>query len=182
MQILHQRQKIRQTVCDNLKNNTIAKDRVFAMRKLPLFQSELPCILVYTTSETASKFNESPREMERKLQLSIAGIVQSDDKTPESQVENTLDSLALSIETALNNNRYLDDNVSDSMLTNTDIHLDANGDKLTASIILNYEITYYTSACSQTALPDFQNMTIDYQSQHVAMQDTATFPDWLKLK
>ncbi len=181
---MHQRQQIRQTVCNKLKNNTIANDRVFAMRKLPLFESELPCILVYATSENASKFNEAPRELERKLQLSITGILQAPESEilPEKRLDNALDSFALSIETILNNNRYLDDCASDSILTNTEIAIDTDGIMPAASIILNYDITYYTEACSQKPLPDLKEITINYKSENVTVNDALQFPEWLKLK
>ena len=135
---IHPRQAIRETLCARLKNKTIAADRVFTQRQTPLFESELPCLLIYTEAENVERFLQSPRELKRKLSVILEGIVQARDN-----IDDTLDHFAAQIEKILHRNPTLDDHVSDSQLTQTTIHVNAQGNQLTGSIVLTYEFIYY---------------------------------------
>ena len=62
---MHQRQLIRETVRNLLLSQTDAKSRIYTNRYQPIFEMELPCILIYTRSETATPYMESPFELKR---------------------------------------------------------------------------------------------------------------------
>lgn len=75
----HQRQIIREKVRDFLLQKTLAEDRIFTNRATPIFELELPCILIYTQNETSKKFTEAPRQLQRQLNLSIQAVCQLQD-------------------------------------------------------------------------------------------------------
>jgi hypothetical protein len=69
------RKEFRHDVVNRLMNRTPAGARVFANRRLPMFgsdiQSSVPAILVYTTTERVTQFNNSPRIYKRVTSLEV---------------------------------------------------------------------------------------------------------------
>ena len=86
-------------------------DRVYAARKIPLDISaaSLPQLLVYTNSEPGiSKFNASPLELRRPLELVVAVVAAMPDPDVDADTfQDTMDDLAQLVEDCLAADRYL---------------------------------------------------------------------------
>lgn len=139
---MHQRQTIRDSVVSILKaGNTTVGDNVFPSRFLPLEKETLPCINVYTKSETADIYQAAPRQHERKLTLSVEINVRA-----VSGIDDTLDSIAEEVEHVLMQDDTLGDVCGDCVYTGSEVTILENGDAPIGSCVLTYEVTYYTYA------------------------------------
>lgn len=142
--MLHQRHVIRHAVRDVLDGATAAEERVSTTRVLPYRRSELPAISVYTLEEAVDleeTTTSAPRELTRELQLEIAGWVE-----PGGSVDDSMDALALEIETAMHADPYLGDTVAECLLVGTTMSLLDEGEKLLGLVTLTYAVTYRTLA------------------------------------
>lgn len=146
------RKTIRKQVAIILKDKTDAGKRVFPNASIPVWNSELPVILVFSRSETASKYAQAPRELERDLDLVIEIIAKgpeenTDAETPatgEKTVEDIVDDIAEQIECEMDIDETLGQLADDSILTNTELEFDSDGGQPIGSARLTYAITYYT--------------------------------------
>ena len=89
--------------------------------------------------ETTDRFLQSPRELKRRLSLTLEGVIQTGD-----HIDDQLDQFAAQIETVLHQDPTLDDHVSDSQLIQTTVDISAQGKQLTGSVALTYEVIYFT--------------------------------------
>lgn len=67
----HQRTLIRDYVVAKMRGLVLDGDRVEGSRQLPITDTELPKVLVYTMSEAAEEWNRSPLRVQRTLELVI---------------------------------------------------------------------------------------------------------------
>lgn len=130
---------------------TPAEGRVYPNRKIPVFEADLPCILVYFLSEQAEQFTMSATYTAlRTLQVVVEAIVGPDD------MDDSLDDLALAIETVMLQNPRLDLSfVERNVLTETSITKLDEGSKEMGSIQVTFPVTYYfhqTEAEDETAV------------------------------
>lgn len=139
----HQRAAIRHAVRDLLIGQTSAGSRVHATRILPYRKHELPAISVYTLEESVDPESRetAPRELDRRLQLEVAGWV-----APAADLDDAMDALALEIEKAMHADRYLGGTVADSVLDGTTMGLHGEGDSQMGLVTLTYDVTYQTLA------------------------------------
>lgn len=152
---MHQRQAICEKVCELLKAaDTAAGERVYPNRFLPLRVKDLPAILVYTLSERVDpdSISTAPRELTRLLELAVDAIVAVTD-----DVDNDLSAIALEIETALHADPYFDSTAGESILTDTDIGVEPDGDRFVGRVALTYEVTYRTLAPEVVADDDMDD-------------------------
>lgn len=153
----HQRQVIREAVQAALKGaspnyNTSAGARVQETRLGPHKQAELPAVAVYTLDESVdvAASGNSPRELARNLDLAVEGWARAS-----SDVDDSLDALALEIERAMHADPTFGGTVADSMLGATEIGMKLDGDRPMGCVRLVYSVRYYTFA------PDAADVTLD---------------------
>lgn len=156
---LHQRQIIREAVKRQLLRKTVAGDRVYETRAVPLRGLELPAIAVFTLQEpvdSASK-NTAPRELTRNLQLVIEANVKAG-----QNVDDAIDAMALEIERAIDADETFGGVASDAVLSNTEMDTDERGDQLIGVLTLTYAVTYFTRPCDSAVpkLADFDRMDV----------------------
>jgi len=134
----HARTQIRNAVTALLLNNTSAGDKVFESRVYPLENPKLPALLVYTKQEVVADQSMSrPRTQIRQLQLTVEAYVKAT-----SNIDETADTLALEVEQIIAADPTLGGLAKDTMLTNTDIQLSADGEKPIAVAVLTYTVNY----------------------------------------
>lgn len=137
----HQRQLIRHAVQAQLAGQTAALTRVLRMKRTPWKANQLPGISVYTLEESVDQARTLPRELDRTLQLKVEGaLVLTDD------IDDALDALALEIENAIHADPTFGETAEDSYLAATDIVIDAAAEQPVGSVILTYNVRYYTQA------------------------------------
>lgn len=133
------RSKIRHKVKDLLSGKTIAKDRVFSNRVKNLNDYELPLIIIKTDLEKNREFSQSPKILERSLNLTVEAHIKAEDR-----IDDRLDFIASQIENAMTEDFSLEGLASDSMLYQTEIHVDSESDSTYGAVDLIYFVKYHT--------------------------------------
>lgn len=144
----HRRKQIRKAVVDYLKDREITGvgDSVFGNRVRRLWGEHLPCILVYTRTESSEPLNLSNRDTRRTLRLAIEARA-----SVSADLDDVLDDLADAIENAIDENDDLGlDFVSRNILSETEIALeDADRSAMPiGGIRLTYDLDYLKAGSS----------------------------------
>lgn len=176
----HPRTEIRQAVIALLVNaNTAAGMRVEDSRVDPIGNAKIPLISVYTLREpvdTEVSLQSSPRQLERTLNVEIAGFVAHSDAVP---VATAMDNLAAQIEAAMDADPYIGDKVSDAILEDTEMDIrveNGRSDPLIGIVTLTYSVTYRTQPGEVTPTDDFRR--VDAKQQVVGgVDDTEPVED-----
>ena len=149
------RAEIRRRVADILINcgsynsvngyPTAAEERVYPSRKRKLHHSQLPCLLIYTNSESCEIVNESPRSYKKTLTL-VIGVVAEDNEA----LDDLLDMICGQIEHVFSENIYLgasdDELVEECNLIKTELGLSVDCDVQTGGAAMTFEVIYYEDA------------------------------------
>lgn len=134
------RKAIRDALVTMLSGETEAGTNVYANRETGLWQSELPAILVYTEQESAEPRDLSSRKYIRTLQLRVELKAEAN-----STVDDDLDDLAEEVEDIIDADQSITGTVLSTVLTNTELSVDADGEKEIGVCILNFECKYIDS-------------------------------------
>jgi hypothetical protein len=132
------RSAIRDAIKALLLDETDAGANVYTSRTSPLWQSELPAILIYTEDESAKP--ESMRANSRSirtLQVTIHAKIEASE-----DVDDDVDSLVAEIETLISEESSLGGTVLGSQLTNTETRVDMQGESEIGVAVLTYECLY----------------------------------------
>ena len=144
----HARQQIRDAVAAALTGLSTTGDRVYAGRTRPLAKDHEPALLVYTSEESAEAHTQSPRRLLRTLTLFVEGRVSGADVP-----DDTLDDIALEVETALAGDADLGELIKDIVLVRTMTDTQAPGGAQVGEVRLQFAVLYRTTAAApQTAI------------------------------
>lgn len=116
---------------------------VFQNRQARVAPEEMPCILVYTKSESAEEAIAAPRQYRRTLKL-VVEIVRMD--VSATDVDDFLDTVADEIEQRLFQNETLDGLASDTKLSDTEIDFITDSENEVGFCRLTFDVTYWTQA------------------------------------
>jgi hypothetical protein len=130
----HARQTIREAAATRVTGLTTTSTRVFQSRMAP--QETLPCLLVTTNDEEITP-GTIANLVERNLELVITGVAKAT-----SNVDDTLDTIALEVETAMSTFTYRNE------LTRLEVDFDEALEKPAGRIALTYRVNYLTAAGS----------------------------------
>lgn len=155
---VHLRTLIRHRARQVLLDAGATADRVHPSRATPVQASELPTLLVYTTDEEVlGRANESPRELDRQVQL----VVEVVDRF-EEELDDRLDAIALIVETVLQNDSVLRGGVAaEIQLESTEIEFVGDGDAMLARARIEFGVHYRTEIGQVYADP-WLTSTIEY--------------------
>lgn len=135
----HPRQSIREAVAARLRETF---ENVYASRAKPLFDQDLPAVLVYTNSEQIKRerwdtdgFGALTRELDLFVEAVDIGKDDLDDK---------LDALAEKIETALDGWEIPKRKSAVLRFKGTDTDLSIDGNKTYGAVRLAFSLTYLT--------------------------------------
>ncbi|WP_422460249.1 MULTISPECIES: hypothetical protein [unclassified Endozoicomonas] len=140
----HHRQTIRAAIATQLKGKTDAGDRVFVNRQRTLRRDDLPCLLVYTTTEscdTGYAEQTAPRQDKRRLTCVVDIRAES-----RNGLDDLLDRLAFQVEQAVFADVSFGQTVADGFLNSTNIQFSEEGEHCIGACELSFELHYYTDA------------------------------------
>lgn len=148
--IVHPRRTIRDAIAARLKGaDTVAGQRVFPSRMMPLFRKDLPAVLVYSMSEDvdrdstmADAFGAVIRHLDIAIEVAIAGADTLDDD---------IDAAALQVETALAGWIIPGRGADVIRLSKTEIEMMVEGENEFGVLRLTYTVTYRTETPGPTA-------------------------------
>ena len=136
----HVRQQLRERAATTLTGLSTTGSKVYQSRVYPLGAANLPGLLIYTKSEDSEAVTMSgARTLLRYLSLVIEGYVKA-----VSNYDDTVDTIAKEVETAMGNDVTLNGLAKNSYLESTEIEYDGEGEKPVAVVSLTYTVEYMT--------------------------------------
>lgn len=139
---MHPRISIRRAIKDLLiAGGTDAGNRVFAGRVDPVFQAQLPAILIYSTEEEINRDIVKAGRRLRTVQTVVKAVVQAGAGSEDS-FQDTLDALVEQIEGIIDADERLSQTCETVWFDRTDFTLSGEGENLLAVANLTYSIEY----------------------------------------
>lgn len=138
----HVRKIIRDAVVSRLTGLSATGARVYPTRTYPVDVDSLPALCVYTLSEESSVDSlGTNRGLSRRLDLIVEAVARVN-----ATLDDTLDAIALEIETAIAADPTLGGLAKDCTLASTRIAVRGEAEKETGAAVLTYSVTYRTPA------------------------------------
>jgi hypothetical protein len=141
----HQRKTIRDQVITSLTGLTTTGTRVFNSRIYPNEQSKLPLLNVYTISESSEL--DAVGSLLRSMDLVVEGFASAN-----SNIENTLDTIAKEVEEALGSDITLNNTCKNHFISSTEVTLANEGSLPIGVVRLVFTVIYRTTQSDVEAL------------------------------
>jgi len=137
----HVRQQIRERVGTVVTGLSTTGSNVFQSRVYPLQDSNLPALLVYSTTEDSeADVIGTALSTNRIVNIVIEGYVKAT-----TDFDDTVDTICEEVETALANDRTLNGLAKFSQLTGTEINYNGEGETPVGVVTLTYQVQYRTA-------------------------------------
>jgi|TARA_S200002703_G_C3759550_1_gene233789 hypothetical protein len=134
----HYRQQIRERIVTTLTGLPVTGSNVFDSRVYTIEESKLPCLCVYTTSETSSPITMNPpRTVEKLLEVKVEIYCKS------TQYATDLEEIAKNVKEAMYGDRLINNLAKDSYLTGEEINYNGEGDANVSTATLTFEVHYH---------------------------------------
>jgi hypothetical protein len=134
----HYRQQIREQVATTLTGLDTTGNNVFQSRIYNIEESKLPCICIYTVSETSEPISMSPpRSIEKVLDLVIEIYVKGLNSASD------LEAVLKEVKEKMFTDRLINNLAKDSYLTTQELTYNGEGDKNIAVGMLTYQVFYH---------------------------------------
>lgn len=138
----HVRRQIREAVVATLTGLDGTEDRVYQSRTVETGVEDLPCLIVYTLSET-SEIDAMGVSGDRETARSLTVQIEIYDRSDEG-VDDNLDDIAVRVETAVTTDSALDDLCRDRWLVSTAVDLTGEGERSSAKMVQLWTMEYRT--------------------------------------
>ena len=134
----HARKNIRTQAKTTLTGLTLTGSNVFEGRSYPVKRGALPCICIYTRSETSEPVaTGGPTPLLRQLELTLEAHAEATD-----DIDGLMDDIAEDIEDAMAADAKLGGLVRFCYLDSTEITYDGSGRKRVGTLKMTYQIEY----------------------------------------
>lgn len=157
------KRKIKEAIRKALLGFTDASDRVFISRSIPTEVEHAPVLLIYSTNEAITRFDQAPKSYKRVLNISIECIV---DGNSDDDVDTKLEQLGQDVERLMEVDETLGNLVSSLELSGAGYQVEAGAESPTGSLVLTFNIEFYTFPDSSPNLPNFKGLDVDYKIGH----------------
>jgi hypothetical protein len=137
----HMNQQIRDRVAAIIGALPFFSGRVYKMRSYALDEAKLPAAVVYTNRQSSSLVSIGFRTLQGSLNLTVDIHIKGFSAT----IVNEIDDACVLIEDAIGSDFSLNGLVKSCVLTETDVDINVEGEKPTASARLSYVAEYVTS-------------------------------------
>lgn len=142
----HVRQSLRERIASNVTGLTTTGANVFQSRVYTLEPDDLPCLLVYSTSETSERATMATTDsLNRDLTVMVEGYART-----ASNLDDTLDTISAEVETAVASDPTCNALALDTVLQSTEIEYDSEGDQPIGSVRLSFGVHYQTKTTVPT--------------------------------
>tara|TARA_R100000781_G_scaffold112701_1_gene80200 strand:- start:116 stop:559 length:444 start_codon:yes stop_codon:yes gene_type:complete len=136
----HVRKSIRDNITTTLTGLTTTGTRVHQTRFYPLAEAKLPALTIYTKSETSDYSTvKTPRTTIRTLDVTVEAYVSAN-----TNLDNTLDTIAVEIEEALFTDLTRGGNAKDTKITSFDADFSGDGENPVGVGRFSIEVMYVT--------------------------------------
>lgn len=139
---IHVRRQLREAASTLVAGLSTTGANVFQSRMRPPLEGQLPCLLVSTNDEVVDSATIDGKQM-RELSLVVMGMAKAT-----VDVDDTLDAIALEVETAIATDADLGGLAASVDLRAIKVDFDHSTEKPVGLIQIDYRITYFTLAGS----------------------------------
>lgn len=145
----HVRQQIREEIATTVTGLATTGTNVFQSRVYPLQDSNLPALLVYSTSEDSeADVMGSTLVAQRNLNVLIEGYVKAN-----TDFDDVVDTICAQVEAAMGADRTLNGLAKFSQLVGTEISYNGEGESPVGVVTMTYAVQYRTAVNNaETAL------------------------------
>ena len=136
----HIRQQIRERIATDLTGLTTTASRVYQSRVYPLGENNLPGLIIFTKEETSEPIGMGAnRLLERLLVVRVQAFCEA-----VSNFDDTVDTICKEVETALANDKDLNNLAKDTYLSATEIEYDSSGSQPIGYASMDFTVNYET--------------------------------------
>lgn len=135
----HGRKTLRDKIVAKLVSASITGSRVYSNRFLALSADDLPAINVTASEETSTLLNLSQKTAKRELTLQVEIVAKENDS---GSIDDTLDGLSDSVETAMAADFTFDGTALNCQLTETRLEVSTESETNVGTAKLTYVATY----------------------------------------
>lgn len=137
----HVRKQIRDAIAARLATDAaLVGGRVYASRVYPLSEANIPCLAIYTTSESSGLRTMGSITMSREMDVQIDIVVRATDT-----FDDDVDAIAVQVEESIGADIRLGGLVKDIVLTATQIEYDGDAERPIGVASLTFSTRYVTS-------------------------------------
>lgn len=137
----HVRKQIRDDIVSTLTSGaTLATGGVFGTRVFPLDGTRLPCIAVYTSSETSALMAMGAKTLSREASVVVEVYIRISET-----FDDDADAIAVQVEESIAADTTLGGAAKDAVLTSTEIEFSGDADTPIGVARLTYSVMYVTS-------------------------------------
>ena len=160
------KRKMKEFVQTKLLNKTDAGARVYIGRSIPTNSEDLPAILIYSTGENISRFNEAPKNYQRNMNLLVECIAAGND---DDDLDIRLETLAEKVEALLEIDETLGGIANKLELAGSDYQSEPDAASPLGNLALRFNVEFYTDAIREGVdLETFKGTDIDWKIGHHA--------------
>jgi len=165
---MHQRMKIRKKVLQMLEaghTGAAVRDKIEALN-----WEDLPTLTVYCPDDTVQSDSvaTAPRELTHDLTLVIEGLV-----APAENPWDAMDDLSERIEDIMERDPFLGDTAAQSILADTNMEVQDDGEHHLGFLSMTYAVTYRTRVkVHDSAFDDFNTAAVTYRHDGSDAHDT----------
>ena len=142
----HVRQQIRERIATNVTGLTTTASRVFQSRVYNLQSTELPGLLVYTTSEQSERDTFiGSNGLNRVVDVVIEGYAKAT-----SNLDDSLDTISAEVEAAVAADPTCQGACNDLALATTEIEYTGESDQPTGMVRMTFNVIYRTTTTTPT--------------------------------
>jgi len=158
------RRRIKEHIRDSLKGETRAGKQVFIGQTGPSWVENLPVILVYTPTESISRYNESRKDYLKTLSVSIEIIEKgNNDEELDENLEEILDLVVRKLE----QDETLGCLVDSIEQAGVEMQTESDGQSPTGAIVAQFNVMYLEDAIrGDECLDDFKGVDADWKIGH----------------
>ena len=143
----HVRQQIRERIATNVTGLTTTANRVFQSRVYNLQATELPGLLVYTTSEQSERDTHiSTNGLNRVVDVVVEGYAKA-----ASNLDDSLDTISAEVEAKLADDYTCGGLSRDLALASTEIEYTGEADQPTGMVRMTFNVVYRTTATAPSS-------------------------------
>jgi hypothetical protein len=138
--VAHVRKTIREYFGTQLTGLATTGNKVFESRVYPMQSPKLPAILIYTTNESSEESAFSAKRVQdRELDVLVEGFVRA-----VTNFDDTLDQIALEVETAILDDTTLGGLAINTELVSTEAEYSGDSEQPVGTIRLTFRVHYRT--------------------------------------
>lgn len=147
------------------KHQGVSAQNIRVSRTIPTQSENLPSILIYSTTESVRRFDESPKRYGRTLTVNIECLDAGND---DDDMDMRLEVIAERVEALMERDETLGGIANDLELVSANYQQEPDGESPMGSIVLQYNVEFYQYAIrtDDTCLDDLRGVDIDYKVGH----------------